>query len=80
MDNTILIWAIGGGFAGTWMMMFYMIKWINDRIDKLDVRLNKMEMDMVEVKTILRMVEGNLQTHGHCLFNQSHKEKKVEWM
>jgi hypothetical protein len=60
--------------AGFWV--FY--NRLDKKIEKLDARINKQEMDMIEVKTVLRMIESNLSTHGHCLFNQAKSEQKAQ--
>ena len=63
----ILLWAIGGGFAGTWGLLFYLI----NRMGKLEDRVMKLELDMTEVKTILRMKEC-------CMIKDDRKLPKAE--
>lgn len=40
----------GFGFMGALLLIIW------NRIEKFDNRINKQEMDMIEVKTILRMI------------------------
>jgi septal ring factor EnvC (AmiA/AmiB activator) len=51
---------------------------LEEKIGKLDTRLYKLEIDMVEIKTVLRMIESSLSSHGHCLFNQAKPEQKAQ--
>lgn len=44
---------------------------VNTRIDKLSEKVE-------DIDRRLCRIEGSLSTHGHCLFNQSHQEKKAE--
>ena len=54
---------------------------LNDRIDKLDDKLSEKVADLgrkvEDLDRRLCRIEGSLATHGHCLFNQSHNEKKA---
>jgi len=63
----LIIWLIGGGFT----IMFGLMIVLWNRIDKLG---DKVE----DVDRRLCRIEGSLSTQGHCLFNQSYKEKKAE--
>jgi len=80
---------MGGGFAGTWMMMFYLISSLNARIDKVEIGLNakidklservdRLSDKIENLNNRVSHIEGSLTTQGHCLFNQSHKEKRAE--
>lgn len=72
----LTVMITGFGFNGALLMVMW--NHFNGRLDKLDERINKQEMDMVEVKTILRMIEGGLSSHGHCLFSQTKPEQKAQ--
>lgn len=43
----------------------------NDKIDKLSEKVE-------DVDRRLCRIEGSLQTHGHCLFNQTKNEHKAQ--
>lgn len=58
---------------------------INAKIDLVDVSIKKLDdkieklSDKVEdIDRRLCRIEGGLSTHGHCLFNQTHTDKKAE--
>lgn len=53
IDTQILLWAIGSGFSITFILMGIIWK----TLDNVQKRLLAQEMNMVEVKTILRMKE-----------------------
>lgn len=67
----VLMWVIGlqtvviiAAFSGLWVH-------INKRFDKLEFRVQHVENDMIEVKTILRMKEC-------CMIQDDRHMKKVE--
>jgi hypothetical protein len=39
----LLTYTIGGGFAGTWMMMFYVAKTLKGDIASINARIDKLE-------------------------------------
>jgi len=55
---------------------------LNQRIDdveeKLSQRIDKLGEKVEDVDRRLCRIEGSLATHGHCLFNQTYKEKEAE--
>lgn len=75
MDTTqILIWAMSGGFAGTWAFLFYLVSRmdkLDNRIDKLQDGIQSLKDDMIEIKTILRMKEC-------CMIQDDRKSKTAE--
>lgn len=61
----LTVMIAGLGFVGgILMLMWSEIKETNKKVEDIDRRLCR--------------IEGSLSTHGHCLFNQSHKETKAE--
>lgn len=50
---------------------------VNERIDKVNERIDKLSEKVEDIDRRLCRIEGSLQTQGHCLFNQSHNDKKV---
>lgn len=73
-DMQVLLWAMGGGFAGTWMMMFYVIKQLDRRLDKMDKTIETLCMKVEDIDRRLCRIEGSLSMHGHCLFKQQHEK------
>lgn len=63
----ILIWSMGGGFAGTWMMMLYCFSQINKRLDRIDDRLNGIESRIARV-------EGMLMNKECCMIATQHRK------
>jgi septal ring factor EnvC (AmiA/AmiB activator) len=51
---------------------------IETKIEDIDRRLCRLETKIEDIDRRLCRIEGSLSTHGHCLFNQSHAEKKAE--
>lgn len=58
-------------FAGGYFFYDKMDKKMEGRFEKIDNRLTRLENDMIEVKTILRMKEC-------CILNDDRQAKKVE--
>ena len=78
----VILYMMGGGFTITLTFMLTMWNSINNRIDavehslnaridKLEERLTRLEHDMVEVKTILRLKES-------CMIKDDRQMKKAE--
>ena len=64
----ILIWAIGGGFAGTWAILFYSLK----QIGKLDEKLT-------DVDRRLCRLEGAFASKDCCVIkDHRYHQEKVE--
>lgn len=63
----VLITILFGGFGFTGAFLAVIL----NRIIKLDTRIDKLEMDMIDVKTILRAKEC-------CMFNDDRQIRKVE--
>lgn len=53
--------------AGFWL--FY---------NRLDKKIDKLSDKVEDVDRRLCRIEGSLQTHGHCLFNQIKPEQKAQ--
>lgn len=67
MENTsILLWAIGGGFAGTWIVLGFMCKLIG----RLDEKLT-------DVDRRLCRLEGAFSAKECCIL-QHHEHRKAE--
>ena len=91
MDNiSILMWSIGGGFAGTWAILFYMVNHFNEKFEKVDQRFEKVDqrfekvdqqLDKVreEVKDIDRRlcrIEGALSSKDCCMLKDDRMKEK----
>ena len=74
----MILWAMGGGFAGTLMLMFYMFHKLDNRIDRLSNRIDKLSDKVDDVDRRICRIEGALATQGHCLFSQSKQDRKTE--
>lgn len=76
MDQTsnilnLLLWAVGLGFTFNFGLMLTMWAHFNKRFDSIEDRLTKLEYDMIEVKTVLRLKEC-------CMIKDERQMKKVE--
>lgn len=60
----ILIFAISGGFAGTWMLIFYSLS----RMGKLDDKLTDIDRRVCRI-------EGALTNKECCILNHEPKQK-----
>lgn len=69
--NIVQIFVLLGAF---WM--FY--RRLDEKIDKTNERIEKLSEKVEDVDRRLCRIEGSLQTHGHCLFNQSKPEQKAQ--
>lgn len=67
----IVLWIISGGFTIIFGLMIIMWNNISGRIDRLSEKVDDID------KRLCR-IEGSLATQGHCLFNQSHNDKKAQ--
>ena len=74
----LIIWMMGSGFTIIFGLMIILWNGLNARIDKLNERIDKLSEKVEDVDRRLCRIEGSLSTQGHCLFNQSYKEKKAE--
>lgn len=71
--------AIGG-------MFWFFYNRLNEKIEKserelnqeLGARIDKLGDKVEDVDRRLCRIEGSLATQGHCLFNQTHQEKRAE--
>lgn len=61
----ILLWAIGGGFAGTWAMMFWFMTSIKSDIQ--DLRKDIQDMD----RRLCRL-EGAFAAKDFCVLRHTH--------
>ena len=77
-NENILLWAIGGGFAGTWTMMFFMFKKIDHRIDKLEEKITKLDERLSKVETRLTVIETILHMKECCMIKDDRKLTKAE--
>mgnify|MGYP001559714703 CR=1 FL=1 len=65
MDQlTILTWAIGGGFAGTWAMMFFMFNNLNKKMDagfeQVDKRFEQVDKRFEQVENRIDRLDARL--------------------
>jgi len=71
MENIdMLLWAIGGGFAGTWIALGFVCKMLFFRIDKLDEKLT-------DVDRRLCRLEGAFSSKECCILHH-HENRKEE--
>lgn len=63
----LLIWAIGGGFAGTWAILFYSLK----QIGKLDEKIT-------DIDRRLCRLEGAFSSKEFCVLKESRILQKAE--
>lgn len=71
----ILIWAIAGGFAGTWMMMFYIAKQLNNSICRLEKKLDTLEEKLTDIDRRVCRIEGALMNKECCMLNHESRQK-----
>ena len=69
----ILLWAIGGGFAGTWAILFYSLK----QIGKLDVKIDKLRDDVQDVDRRLCRLEGAFSNKEFCMIKDHRIQEKA---
>lgn len=74
---TILIWAIGGGFTGTWMLLFFQSKGINNLLDKIDYKLDKLDEKITDIDRRLCRIEGSLSSRDCCMLKDDKSKKKA---
>lgn len=63
-DIQMLTWAIAGGFAGTWMLIFYVL----NRIGKLDDKVTDVDRRVCHI-------EGAIWNKECCMLKHDHKSK-----
>ena len=51
---------------------------LDKKIDKVGERIDKLSEKVEDIDRRLCRIEGSLSTSGHCLFNQSKCEQKIE--
>ncbi len=69
--NVVQIFII---LCGVWV--FY--NRLDKKIDKTHERIDKLSEKVEDVDRRLCRIEGGLQSHGHCLFNQAKPEQKAQ--
>lgn len=72
MENKleILVWAISGGFAGTWIILGCMFR----LICKLDDKLDKTNDRLIDVDKRLYRIEG-IMGDRECALKHDHNKK-----
>lgn len=60
------------------IMFWYFYNRLDTKIKEVGTRIDKLSDKVEDVDRRLCRIEGSLATQGHCLFNQSSCEKKVE--
>lgn len=65
-------------FAGGWVFYNRLKNELSTKIDKLEAKVEDLDTKVEDIDRRLCRIEGSLQTHGHCLFNQSKTEQKVQ--
>lgn len=53
-------------------------KKLDAKIDKLELKVDKLAEKVEDIDRRLCRIEGSMSIHGHCLFSQSHMDKKAE--
>lgn len=48
---------------------------IDEKFDKVNERIDRLSDRVDDIDRRLCRIEGSLQTHGHCLFNQRTEQK-----
>jgi hypothetical protein len=71
----LLTYTIGGGFAGTWMMMFYVAKTLKGDIASINARIDKLEEKLTDIDRRVCRIEGSLMNKECCMLKHDHKEK-----
>lgn len=51
---------------------------VEDNLEILKEKVTDLNQKVEDVDRRLCRIEGSLQTHGHCLFNQSKPEQKAQ--
>ena len=88
-DINLLIWAIGGGFAGTWAILFYSLKQISkldeklsNQISKVDEKLSnqisKLDEKLTDVDRRLCRLEGAFASKDCCMIKDHRSHEKAE--
>ena len=67
----ILMWAIGGGFAGTWGLFWIMFSKFDRRLEKIEDKINNIDKRLVAVETLLHMKEC-------CMLKDDRIKQKAE--
>lgn len=70
----IILWVLTGGFG----LMLVMWNNLNKKFESTDSRIDKLSDKVEDIDRRLCRIEGSLATSGHCLFNQSKCEQKIE--
>ena len=69
----ILVWAIGGGFAGTWALIFYGLKCIGDVRTEIKLEIDGLRKDVQDVDRRICRLEGSVTTC--CAIRHEHHDK-----
>ena len=74
----ILIWAIGGGFAGTWAIMLLMFRMLS-RLETLIHEQGKdLRKDIQDIDRRLCRIEGMMMNKECCMIKDSSQTRKAE--
>lgn len=83
-DIEIMTWSMGGGFAGTWAMMFYMMSQTNKRVEDLscEIKYLRLEMkdlreDVQDIDRRLCRIEGSLSSKDCCMLKEDGQRRKA---
>jgi hypothetical protein len=69
--DQVILWAMGGGFAGTWMMMFYMLR-------RFDQKFDRMQETITDMDRRLCRLEGAFYRQECCVIKDSKSISKAE--
>lgn len=67
----VVLWAMGGGFAGTWMIMFFSLKQIREE-------LRDMRKDIQDIDRRLCRLEGAFASKDFCVLKNDRQGQKAE--
>lgn len=74
----ILTWAIAGGFAGTWALIFYVIKRVDAVEDSLSKKIEKLDEKVTDIDRRLCRLEGAFASKDCCMIKDDRQIRKAE--
>ncbi len=71
----LILWIISGGFAITFGLMLVMWKDLNNRTDKLEVKMEKFDEKLTDIDRRLCRLEGAFASKDCCMIKEDRHKK-----
>lgn len=75
---TLLLWVIGAGFGVTFALLVFLWNSLNNRMDRTDLKIDKLDEKLTDVDRRLCRLEGAFSNKDCCMIKDDRVIKKAE--